>query len=328
MIALSLYRTGETKTPKAILHSLKENAIRHEELGMYWKDLARQGYNWNQSPLENQALMIEAFTEIDNDPLTVDDLKTWLLRQKQTRHWGTTKATAEACYALLLGGSDWLTEQKQVTLTVGNQTISSQDAGAEAGTGYFKRTFTSDEINPGMGQVSVNVETAGKPSTQSSWGAVYWQYFEDLNKITPSASPLKLEKKLFLQQASATGPVLKELKEGDELHIGDKTIVRIILRSDRDMEFLHLKDMRAACMEPINVISGYKWQGGLGYYESTRDAATHFFFDRVPRGTYVFEYPMFVSHTGRFSNGISSIQCMYAPEFSCHSEGVSVDVGE
>ena len=328
MIALSLYRTGETKTPKAILHSLKENAIRHEELGMYWKDLARQGYNWNQSPLENQALMIEAFTEIDNDPLTVDDLKTWLLRQKQTRHWGTTKATAEACYALLLGGSDWLTEQKQVTLTVGNQTISSQDAGAEAGTGYFKRTFTSDEINPGMGQVSVNVETAGKPSTQSSWGAVYWQYFEDLNKITPSASPLKLEKKLFLQQASATGPVLKELKEGDELHIGDKTIVRIILRSDRDMEFLHLKDMRAACMEPINVISGYKWQGGLGYYESTRDAATHFFFDRVPRGTYVFEYPMFVSHTGRFSNGISSIQCMYAPEFSSHSEGVSVDVGE
>jgi len=122
--------------------------------------------------------------------------------------------------------------------------------------------------------------------------------------------------------------VLKELKEGDELHIGDKTIVRIILRSDRDMEFLHLKDMRAACMEPINVISGYKWQGGLGYYESTRDAATHFFFDRVPRGTYVFEYPMFVSHTGRFSNGISSIQCMYAPEFSSHSEGVSVDVGE
>ena len=115
---------------------------------------------------------------------------------------------------------------KQVTLTVGNQTISSQDAGAEAGTGYFKRTFTSDEINPGMGRVSVNVETAGKPSTQSSWGAVYWQYFEDLNKITPSASPLKLEKKLFLQQASATGPVLKELKEGDELHIGDKTIVR------------------------------------------------------------------------------------------------------
>ena len=110
------------------------------------------------------------------------------------------------------------------------------------------------------------------------------------------------------------------------MHVGDKVTVRIVLRVDRDMEYVHMKDMRAAALEPVNVLSGYRWQGGLGYYESTKDASTNFFFSYLRRGTYVFEYPLFVSHTGTFSNGITSIQCMYAPEVSAHSEGIKITV--
>ena len=110
------------------------------------------------------------------------------------------------------------------------------------------------------------------------------------------------------------------------VHTGDKIRVRIELRSDRAMEYVHMKDMRASCMEPVNVISAYKWQDGLGYYESTRDASTNFFFNWLYKGTYVFEYPLFVTNNGNFSNGVTTIQCMYAPEFSFHSEGIRVSV--
>jgi hypothetical protein len=147
-----------------------------------------------------------------------------------------------------------------------------------------------------------------------------------MDKITAAATPLQLIKKLFVEKNSDTGPLLVAVKEGDVVNIGDKIIVRIELKVDRDMEYVHMKDMRAACMEPVNVISQYKWQGGLGYYESTKDASSNFFFSWLPRGTYVFEYPMLVTHSGDFNNGITTIQCMYAPEFTSHSEGIRVIV--
>jgi hypothetical protein len=181
-----------------------------------------------------------------------------------------------------------------------------------------------------MGNINVTITSSNNNqpavSTSSSWGSVYWQYFENLDKITSAETPLKLVKKLFIEKNSDRGPVLKSLNDGDALHVGDKVKVRIELRVDRDMEYIHMKDMRAACMEPVNVISQYKWQDGLGYYESTKDASTNFFFGWLPKGTYVFEYPMFVTHNGDFSNGVTTIQCMYAPEFTSHSEGIRVNV--
>ena len=155
---------------------------------------------------------------------------------------------------------------------------------------------------------------------------MYWQYFEDLDKITNAATPLNLSKKLFVEKNSDRGPVLTPVNEGDVLKVGDKIKVRIELRVDRDMEYVHMKDMRASALEPVNVLSQYKWQDGLGYYESTKDASTNFFFNYLRRGTYVFEYPLFITHTGNFSNGITTIQCMYAPEFTSHSEGVRISV--
>jgi uncharacterized protein YfaS (alpha-2-macroglobulin family) len=333
MIALALNRTGDTKVPVAIIKSLKENAIYKEEMGMYWKEFTTGGYYWYQAPIESQAMMVEAFTDIDKNNTTIDDLKTWLLKNKQTTNWKTTKATAEACYALLLNGSNWLAEEKEVTINLGSTTIKSTDNKTEEGTGYFKKIIEGEKVKPEMGNITVSLKSSLVPPSgggggSTSWGAVYWQYFEDLDKITSAETPLKLVKKLFIEKNSDKGPVLKALNDGDELHIGDKIKVRIELRADRDMEYIHMKDLRAACMEPTNVISEYKYQGGLGYYESTKDASTNFFFSWLPKGTYVFEYPMFVTHAGNFSNGNTTIQCMYAPEFTSHSEGIRVTVAE
>lgn len=329
MIALTLHRNNDEPAAKSIIRSLKENSIDSEELGMYWKEWTSPGWYWYQAPIESQALMVEAFTDIDKDIPTIDALKAWLIKQKQTQNWSTTKATAEACYAILLSGSNWLNEEKQVTIRLGNTTISSKENSSEAGTGYFKKTIAGKEIEPRMGNIAVTIEPPApgkKESSGSSMGAVYWQYFEDLDKITAATTPLKLTKKLFVEKNTDKGPVLEAIHENGILKVGDKLKVRIELKVDREMEYLHMKDMRAACMEPVNVISEYKYQGGMGYYESTKDASTNFFFNRLGRGTYVFEYQLFVTHQGNFSNGITTIQCMYAPEFTSHSEGLRVNV--
>jgi hypothetical protein len=327
MIALALNRNTPNKTgihtEHKIIASLKENAINHDELGMYWKDNI-SGYYWYQAPIETQALLIEAFDEVSNDKESVEAMKVWLLKQKQTQDWKTTKATTEACYALLLRGTDLLSSDQLVNIKVGDQVIDPKkmdDVKVEAGTGYFKTSWNKTEIKPTMGNVTVTKKDDGV-----AWGAMYWQYFEQLDKITPHDTPLKLVKKLFLQRNSDSGPVIIPIVEGTKLQTGDKIKVRIELRVDRDMEYIHMKDMRAEGLEPINVFSGYRYQDGLGYYESTKDASTNFFFDYLPKGTYVFEYPLRVNMAGNFSNGITSIQCMYAPEFTSHSEGIRIKI--
>lgn len=327
MIAIALNRTGDKTVSKAIMASLKESALVNEEMGMYWKENNTGGYRyyWHQAPIEQQALLIEAFKEVNNDTKAVEDAKTWLLKQKQTQDWRTTKATADAIYALLLQGNNWLASTPEVQVTLGATTIRSNEQNQEAGTGYFKEVIEGSKVKPEMGKIKVNVSN-GANSAAPSWGAVYWQYFEDMDKITHAATPLNLQKKLFVEKNTDRGPVLQPVNAGDILKVGDKIKVRIELRVDRDMEYVHMKDMRASCMEPVNVLSGYRYQGGLGYYESTKDASTNFFFSYLQKGTWVFEYPMFVTHTGNFSNGITTIQCMYAPEFTSHSEGVKVVV--
>jgi hypothetical protein len=327
MIALTLNRNGDLIIPGKIVRSLKENAIVSEEMGMYWKEMY-EGYSWwwYQAPIESQALMVEVFDEVAQDTASVEDLKTFLIKSKQTQNWQTTKATAEACYALLLRGANWLEKSSTVSIKLGDVVVDAsnvKDTKTEAGTGYFKLSWSGPEIKPNMGNITITKQEAGV-----SWGSVYWQYFEQLDKIKSHDTPLKLNKKLFIQQASTTGPKIVPIDNNSKLKPGDKLTVRIELRVDRDMEYVHMKDMRAAGFEPLNVFSGYHWQDGLGYYESTRDAATNFFFSVLPKGTYVFEYPLVVTHAGDFSSGVTTIQSMYAPEFTSHSDGARVKVGK
>ncbi len=323
MIALFLNRYDDKATAGDIVKSLKERSIINEEMGRYWKENT-VGYYWYEAPIETQAMMIECFDEVTNDQETVEDLKVWLLKNKQTNSWQTTKATTEACYALLLRGSDWLANDEMVEVQLGGKIIDPKAMGikTEAGTGYYKMNWNGDEIKPEMGKVKLTSNT-----NSVSWGALHWQYFEDLDKITGHETPIKIKKELFLVVNTPSGPVIKPISK-TKLKIGDKVRVRIELRLDRQMEFIHMKDMRAAGFEPINVFSRYKYQDGLGYYEATKDAATHFFFDNIGKGTYVFEYDLRVSHSGDFSNGMAQIQCMYAPEFNSHSDGIRVTVAK
>ncbi|MEM9980864.1 MAG: alpha-2-macroglobulin family protein [Bacteroidota bacterium] len=322
MIALSMHRYKEEAVPQAIVKSLNERALNSEEMGMYWK--TNRGYWWYQAPIERQALLIEMYDEVTQDQEAVEAMKVWLLKQKQTQNWKTTKATVEACYALLRRGTDLLTSDKLVKVKVGDKTVDPRNdpnISVEAGTGYYKTAWTANEINTEMGNITVTKENEGV-----AWGAVYWQYFEQLDKITSAETPLKLKKQLFIQKNSDTGPVLTPISEENSLKVGDLVKVRIELRVDRDMEYVHLKDMRASAFEPVSTLSTYKYQDGLYYYESPRDLATNFFMGRLNKGTYVFEYTLRVSQKGDFSNGITTIQCMYAPEFSSHSAGIRVTV--
>ncbi|WP_179319237.1 alpha-2-macroglobulin family protein [Winogradskyella helgolandensis] len=330
LMALTMQRTGDAKTAGKIVKSLKENSITSEELGMYWKTNTNS-WHWYQAPVETQALMVEVFSEVgtsiqseEKNLKDIDNLKIWLLKNKQTNRWKTTKATTEAVYALLLQGSDWLSVTDQVEVKVGNETISPStldNVKVEAGTGYYKTSWSGSEISSEQADVTLTKKGEG-----IAWGALYWQYFEDLDKITSAETPLKLSKKLFLKSNTDKGEEITEITSNTTLKVGDLIRVRIELRTDRTMEFVHLKDMRAAGLEPINVLSEYKWQDGLGYYESTKDAATNFFMDYLPKGVYVFEYDLRVNNAGDMSNGISTIQSMYAPEFSSHSEGVRITV--
>ncbi|QDH80493.1 alpha-2-macroglobulin [Echinicola soli] len=331
MIALMSHRMLSNDTDQEILRSLAENSVNNSELGRYWK-ANKPGWRWDQAPIETQAFLIRTFAEIpiadhtDTEQTNmVNEMKIWLLKHKQTNRWSNTKATASAVQALLLKGMDWLSIAETVQVTIGNQHVSpasDETIQPEAGTGYYKKSWPGDQITSEMGKVTLVQEKEG-----IAWGALYWQYFEDLNKIQDNtATPLQITKELFVKENTDQGEIF-HLIEGDAgIKVGDLVKVRIEIKVDRDMDFVHLKDMRAAGFEPVNVLSAYKYQDGLGYYESTRDASTNFFFERLNKGVYVFEYELRANNAGTFSNGISTIQCMYAPEFSSHSGGLVVRI--
>jgi len=329
MIALAAHRFEMKELATDIVKSLKDRSIQNEEMGMYWKDYV-VGYYWYEAPIETQALMIEVFDEVTDDQAAVDELKIWLLKQKQTTNWKTTKQTTEAVYALLLKGTDLLSSDEMVAITLGGKSIdyiketvagNPYQVKAQAGTGYFKTVWAAEQVQPEMAAITVSKKSKGV-----AWGAVYWQYFDELDKITFAETNLKLNKEIYHVEVTNEGEELRKITPVSPLEVGQKVRVRIELRTDRDLEFVHMKDMRAAGFEPIDVLSRYRYQDGLGYYQSTKDAATHFFFDYIRKGTYVFEYDLRVQHEGEFSNGIATIQCMYAPEFTSHSNGMRVIV--
>ena len=329
MIATSLNRfDAKNILSKKILNSIKENAVEDTAKGtMYWKQ-NHYCYYWYQNNFETQALLIQAYAEQNNSDIDIEKMKTWLLLNKQTNSWKSTISTSAACYALLSYGTKWMNNQQTISIGLPNKTIeTSNDNG-----GYVKQKLDDATVNKiSETQNSTIVIKSNSPlgvRGSSSYGAVYYQYFSDVNDVKSSTTnaPLTLVKKLFIEKNNSTKKVLQPVNDNDELNVGDKLIVRIELRCDRQMEFLHLKDMRAANTEPVNVLSQYKWQDGLGYYESTRDASTNFFIDNMQRGTYVFEYPLYITHSGNYSVGLASIQCMYAPEFTSHSNGIKIRV--
>lgn len=316
-LAVALKRYDELDAAKGIMASIKERSVSDDEMGMFWRDLELSWW-WFRAPIETQAMMIEAFDEVVADNQSVEDCKVWLLKQKQTQDWKTTKATADAVYALLLRGTDLLASDALVQVDLKGETVKPENV--EAGTGFYEQRFVGSDVSADQAYVTVK-----KTDDGVAWGSVHWQYFEDISKITPhDGNPLKLTKQLFVKKNTDEGPTLVAVD--GPVEVGDELVVRIVLRTDRDMEYVHMKDHRGSGTEPTSVLSRYKFQDGLAYYQSTRDTASHFYIDYLPKGTFVFEYSTRVQLRGQYQTGMANIQCMYAPEFNSHSESLEIKV--
>ncbi len=310
MAVVVLNRYNRFETANAIMASLRERAIHLKEMGTYWRQ--SPGYFWYQTPVETQVWLIEAFAEMESDHAEIDGLRTWLLSQKRTTHWNTGRATADAIYALLMQGTDW-TSTRPADIMVGGKRLVSEDV--QAGTGYYSYQWQANDLKTEMAHIDIT-----NPNKGAAWGGVYLQYFEGIDKIEGHDSPLKVQKEMFVKEIKDNKEILAPL-EGQMIEIGDEVVVRVLIETDRDMEFVHLKDERAAAFEPVDVLSGYNWRDGLGFYQSSKDASTEFFFAHLPKGKYVFEYSLRAMHAGDYASGRAQIQCLYAPEFAAHSSG-------
>ena len=316
--ALVLQRNGNAKTALAIVKSLREHATHKPDEGMFWANNQAQAFLF-QSATCIHTFMMQAFYETGSKPEEMDEMKLWLLRQKLTQQWESVPATVFAVNALLQTGSNWLESEGKTSIQIGSQTI---DTGkSDAGTGYFKTTFDAKAITPDMNQIKISKESPGP-----GWGAVYSQYFEDLDKIAAAKTGLNVEKSLFVEKVTAAGKTLLPVSENQPVKIGDKVIVRLVVRADRDFEYVLLKDLRASCLEPAETLSGIRWAQQAIYYQTIRDASMNFYFYNLPKGTYVFEYSLYANAAGDYSNGTATIQCLYAPEFVSHTAGGRVKV--
>ncbi len=340
-LAIALARSGDKETALSIIDSLGQRAVdadvkRGEEKeswqGMWWRDPHPGWWGWNYAPIASQAIMIEAFDEVAGDKDAVEALKVWLVSQKRTSRWRNSRTTADAVAALLGRGDDLLGSQELVTVDVGGERVA--PAQVEAGTGFFEERFTRREIRPEMATITVT-----KPDEGLAFGGVHWQYLDDIAKV-PAAGreELAIEKRLFIKRMTKAGPELVPVQAkagvpapGDaggaaQVELGDELVVRLVVTSDRDYEFLELADHRPSLTEPVDVLSGWRSGDGAAWYVAIRDASTQLFFERLPRGTHVFEYSLRAAHRGSASGGFAKIQSRYAPEFSAHSESVSLEV--
>jgi uncharacterized protein YfaS (alpha-2-macroglobulin family) len=316
--ALFLQRTGKTVVAQAIVKSLREHASHTPDLGMYWANARAYSFFFNNA-IANQTFIMKAFYETGASSKEMDEMKLWLLKQKQTQEWESLPGLVSTIQILLQTGSNWLEGSGKTIIQLGSQTFDT--SGGDAGTGYIKEVFSAQDIAPDINQVKITQE-----NNVPGWGALYWQYFEDLDKIEAAKTGLNVEKSLFIEKTTGTGKTLSPLTEATPLKVGDKAVVRLVVHSDRDYEYVLLKDMRASCFEPVEQLSGIRWAQGSVYYQSPKDASMSYYFYHLPKGTYVFEYPLYVTSEGNYSNGITTIQCLYAPEFVSHTSGGRVVV--
>jgi len=307
----------ESAVPALILKSFTETAKKSEEMGMYWSNNKR-GWYWYEAPEETQAAIIEAYAKVGNDMSSVKELQVWLLRQKQTHSWASTKSTADAIY-VLLKYNNLLNSQQALQVKLGSTDVEFKNA--QAGTGYARTDVPKESITTQMGKVTVTAKTS-----DFSYGAVHWQYFEDMDKVSSNTSGLSITKSLYITTYTngieTTSPVASDYK----FKVGDIITVVLNIASDRNLEFVHVKDMRASGTEPLDVLSEYKYQNGLGYYMVTKDASTNFFIDYLNKGKYQLSYKISIQQAGEYSSGIAQIQCMYAPEFIANSAGMKMKV--
>ena len=306
--AIILQQAGKVAEAKLFMQSLMEYSVVTDEMGRYF-DTPKARYSWFSYKIPTEVAAMEAIQRITKDTKAIDEMKRWLLKQKQTQTWETPIATADAVYALMAtGASDLLANTGGVEITLGKEVIRTP---ADNAIGYIKKTVSGDVMN--IKKVSVDKEGTGM-----GWGAVYAQYLESMDQIGEQGNGLSVSRQLYKGDEA--------LNESAPLKVGDRITVRLTVKADRDMDFVQIKDDRAACMEPLQAVSGFRWGNGLGYYQATKDASTQFFIDQMRKGTYVIEYQVYVNRTGEYQAGIATVQSAYAPEFGGHTRGYRVMV--
>lgn len=306
--AIILQQSGKVAEARLFMQSLMEYSVVTDEMGRYF-DTPKARYSWFSYKIPTEVAAMEAIQRITKDTKAIDEMKRWLLKQKQTQTWETLIATADAVYALMAtGASDLLANTGGVEITLGKEVIRTP---ADDAIGYIKKTVSGDVMN--IKKVRVDKEGAGM-----GWGAVYAQYLESMDQIGEQGNGLSVSRQLYKGDEA--------LNESVPLKVGDKITVRLTVKADRDMDFVQIKDDRAACMEPLQAVSGFRWGNGLGYYQATKDASTQFFIDQMRKGTYVIEYQVYVNRTGEYQTGIATVQSAYAPEFGGHTGGYRVMV--
>ena len=306
--AIILQQSGKVAEARLFMQSLMEYSVVTDEMGRYF-DTPKARYSWFSYKIPTEVAAMEAIQRITKDTKAIDEMKRWLLKQKQTQTWETPIATADAVYALMAtGASDLLANTGGVEITLGKEVIRTP---ADDAIGYIKKTVSGDVMN--IKKVRVDKEGAGM-----GWGAVYAQYLESMDQIGEQGNGLSVSRQLYKGDEA--------LNESVPLKVGDKITVRLTVKADRDMDFVQIKDDRAACMEPLQAVSGFRWGNGLGYYQATKDASTQFFIDQMRKGTYVIEYQVYVNRTGEYQAGIATVQSAYAPEFGGHTGGYRVMV--
>lgn len=306
--AIILQQAGKVAEARLFMQSLMEYSVVTDEMGRYF-DTPKARYSWFSYKIPTEVAAMEAIQRITKDTKAIDEMKRWLLKQKQTQTWETPIATADAVYALMAtGASDLLANTGGVEITLGKEVIRTP---ADNAIGYIKKTVSGDVMN--IKKVSVDKEGTGM-----GWGAVYAQYLESMDQIGEQGNGLSVSRQLYKGDEA--------LNESAPLKVGDRITVRLTVKADRDMDFVQIKDDRAACMEPLQAVSGFRWGNGLGYYQATKDASTQFFIDQMRKGTYVIEYQVYVNRTGEYQAGIATVQSAYAPEFGGHTRGYRVMV--
>lgn len=306
--AIILQQSGKVAEARLFMQSLMEYSVVTDEMGRYF-DTPKARYSWFSYKIPTEVAAMEAIQRITKDTKAIDEMKRWLLKQKQTQTWETPIATADAVYALMAtGASDLLANTRGVEITLGKEVIRTP---ADDAIGYIKKTVSGDVMN--IKKVRVDKEGAGM-----GWGAVYAQYLESMDQIGEQGNGLSVSRQLYKGDEA--------LNESVPLKVGDRITVRLTVKADRDMDFVQIKDDRAACMEPLQAVSGFRWGNGLGYYQATKDASTQFFIDQMRKGTYVIEYQVYVNRTGEYQAGIATVQSAYAPEFGGHTGGYRVMV--
>ncbi len=309
-IALVLYRNGKDETAQLIMQSLRERVRQKEDIGMYWS-----------SGVKEQTLIMEAFREISPDEHLLEKATIWLLCNKRCNMWENAATTVDAIYELSFVGDQMSAVSIQTNSIIIQSPVktyghTSQNTDENI---FIQKYWNADEM------ADFKDFTIENKTDNLVWGGLFRQYFVSIDEVRKHESPLNVERELFVERNDENGSYLVPIKE-TELKVGDKVVVNLTIEASQNMEFVFLKDLRAACLEPTEQMSRYSYSDGMLYYQSNSDTYMGYYFDRLPKGKHRVSYSMYVTKEGDFSNGYALIQCLYAPEFSGYSEGMRIKV--